>query len=116
MPLYEYRCSKCGKKFELIRKFSDALLTIHEGCGGQVEQLISAPAFHLKGHGWYATDYTKQTKTSENSDTKSEAKPEGKPEATEGKLDGSSDSKADAKPAAPAPKTDSQPSPATKTS
>src|SRR5579864_1205239 len=72
MPLYEYRCSKCGKKFELIRKFSDVPLTIHEGCGGQVEQLISAPAFHLKGHGWYATDYTKEAKTSESKDGKPE--------------------------------------------
>jgi putative FmdB family regulatory protein len=59
MPLYEYRCSKCEKKIEVIRKFSDPPLTEHEGCGGTLEQLLSAPAFQLKGTGWYVTDYTK---------------------------------------------------------
>jgi putative FmdB family regulatory protein len=59
MPLYEYRCSKCEKKIEVIRKFSDPPLTEHEGCGGALEQLLSAPAFQLKGTGWYVTDYAK---------------------------------------------------------
>ena len=59
MPLYEYRCSKCEKKIEVIRKFSDPPLTQHEGCGGTLEQLLSAPAFQLKGTGWYVTDYAK---------------------------------------------------------
>ena len=59
MPLYEYRCSKCDKKIEVIRKFSDPPLTEHEGCGGVLEQLLSAPAFQLKGTGWYVTDYAK---------------------------------------------------------
>jgi putative FmdB family regulatory protein len=45
--------------FEALQKFADAPLTVHEGCGGTVERLISAPAFHLKGTGWYATDYAK---------------------------------------------------------
>src|SRR5579872_2307682 len=59
MPLYEYECSKCGKVFETIQKFADAPLTVHEECGGHLERLLSAPAFHLKGTGWYATDYAK---------------------------------------------------------
>lgn len=59
MPLYEYRCSKCEKKIEVIRKFSDPPLTEHEGCGGALQQLLSAPAFQLKGTGWYVTDYAK---------------------------------------------------------
>src|SRR5579872_6244848 len=59
MPLYEYRCSKCEKKIEVIRKFSDPPLTEQEGCGGTLEQLLSAPAFQLKGTGWYVTDYAK---------------------------------------------------------
>ncbi len=59
MPLYEYKCHSCGKTFEALQKFSDAPLTTHEECGGQLEQLLSAPAFHLKGTGWYATDYAK---------------------------------------------------------
>jgi putative FmdB family regulatory protein len=47
MPLYEYRCSKCGDKFEVIQKFADEPLTVHEGCGGAVERLISAPGLHF---------------------------------------------------------------------
>jgi putative FmdB family regulatory protein len=59
MPLYEYKCHSCGKTFEVIQKFSDEPLKIHAECGGPVERLLSAPAFHLKGSGWYATDYGK---------------------------------------------------------
>jgi putative FmdB family regulatory protein len=43
MPLYEYRCHKCGKVFEVIQKFSDVPLAVHEDCGGEVERLLSAP-------------------------------------------------------------------------
>ena len=59
MPMYEYLCSKCGKTFELLQRFSDAPLVEHEGCGGVVERLISAPALQFKGTGWYVTDYAK---------------------------------------------------------
>ena len=59
MPLYEYLCSKCGEKFEVIQKFSDTPLTVHEACGGTVERLISLSGFSLKGTGWYATDYAR---------------------------------------------------------
>ena len=59
MPLYEYKCNSCGEVFELIQKFSDAPLTVHEKCGGAVERLISPSAFQFKGSGWYVTDYGK---------------------------------------------------------
>jgi putative FmdB family regulatory protein len=59
MPLYEYQCENCGQVFELIQKFSDEPLAIHEQCGGTVHRLISAPALHFKGSGWYVTDYAK---------------------------------------------------------
>jgi putative FmdB family regulatory protein len=59
MPLYEYRCEKCGDVFEVMQKFSDQPLTQHEGCGGAVERLLSAPAFQFKGSGWYITDYAR---------------------------------------------------------
>jgi putative FmdB family regulatory protein len=62
LPLYEYKCAQCGNIFEIIQKFSDQPLTVHEGCGGSVERLISASAFHLKGSGWYATDYASKGK------------------------------------------------------
>jgi putative FmdB family regulatory protein len=57
MPLYEYRCSKCHRVFEVLQKFSDAPLELHEDCGGPLERLISAPSFQFKGSGWYVTDY-----------------------------------------------------------
>jgi putative FmdB family regulatory protein len=59
MPLYEYQCESCGKKFEVLQKFSDEPLSVHAECGGPAHKLLSAPAFHLKGTGWYATDYAK---------------------------------------------------------
>jgi putative FmdB family regulatory protein len=59
MPLYEYKCGKCESVFEVMQKFSDEPLTVHEGCGGEVEKLISSPAFQFKGSGWYITDYAK---------------------------------------------------------
>jgi putative FmdB family regulatory protein len=68
MPLYEYQCHGCGKKFEVIQKFADEPLTKHEECGGDVERLISAPAFHFKGTGWYVTDYAKGNSGAPKSD------------------------------------------------
>jgi len=59
MPIYEYQCERCNELFELIQKFSDEPLTTHEKCGGPVHRLVSAPAFHFKGSGWYVTDYAK---------------------------------------------------------
>jgi putative FmdB family regulatory protein len=57
MPLYEYQCSSCGQTFEVLQRFSDLPLTSHEGCGGSVKRLLSAPALQFKGTGWYVTDY-----------------------------------------------------------
>ncbi len=57
MPIYEYECLKCKKTFDKIQKFSDPLLTECPSCGGDVQRLMSAPAFILKGDGWYTTDY-----------------------------------------------------------
>ena len=59
MPLYEYKCQGCGDTFEVIQKFSDEPLTLHEKCGGKVERVLSAPALQFKGSGWYVNDYGK---------------------------------------------------------
>ena len=59
MPLYEYECSACNHRFEIIQKFSDAPITECPRCSGTLRKLQSAPAFQLKGTGWYATDYPK---------------------------------------------------------
>lgn len=61
MPLYEYRCERCGDVFEAMQKFSDAPLTVHDNCGGRVERLLSAPALRFKGSGWYVTDYARKS-------------------------------------------------------
>lgn len=80
MPLYEYKCDNCGEKFEVMQKFSDSPLTIHEGCGGQVERLLSPPALQFKGSGWYVTDYARNgtAKSSDGSESKSESKGDAK--------------------------------------
>src|SRR6478736_8045316 len=68
MPLYEYRCKKCGHIFEKIVKFSDKPIKKCPECGGVVEQTISAPAVQFKGSGWYVTDYAKKAHSSSSSD------------------------------------------------
>ena len=60
MPLYEYQCRDCGRRLEIIQKFSDDPLTECSECRGTLEKVLSAPAFHLKGSGWYKTDYAQK--------------------------------------------------------
>jgi putative FmdB family regulatory protein len=57
MPIYEYRCLDCGHQFELMQKISDPPAETCTSCSGTVQKLISRSAFHLKGSGWYVTDY-----------------------------------------------------------
>jgi len=76
MPLYEYLCQNCGHQFERIQKFSDAPIAECPKCGGPVQKLVSSPAFHLKGTGWYATDYARQGDKAASADSKSSAKSE----------------------------------------
>ena len=68
MPIYEYECSACGHHEEVIQNFSDKPLTKCPGCSGKMNKLISQSAFHLKGSGWYVTDYTDSKKPPASSD------------------------------------------------
>ena len=64
MPLYEYKCEACGKRFEVIRKFSDPPLEVCTQCGkGPIQRLKSSPAIQFKGTGWYITDYSQKGKS-----------------------------------------------------
>jgi putative FmdB family regulatory protein len=79
MPLYEYQCEACQRRFEVIRKFSDPELQVCTLCGkGPVQRLMSSPAIQFKGSGWYITDYSQKgksgsesTSTTSTSDSKS---------------------------------------------
>jgi len=75
MPLYEYKCQSCGEIFEIIQKFSDEPLKVHEKCGGPVERLISRSSLKFKGTGWYVTDYagTGNGKSKQSKDDKKES-------------------------------------------
>ena len=87
MPIYEYECLKCHTVEEVLQKFSDRPLTKCKHCSGKLQKLISHNSFHLKGTGWYVTDYagkaqgsatdTKEPNKSSASDSKS-AKSESK--------------------------------------
>ena len=58
MPIYEYNCKRCGD-FEITQRMSEDPLKKCPTCGTKVTKLISTSAFHLKGSGWYMTDYGK---------------------------------------------------------
>lgn len=57
MPIYEYECGACGKVHEILQKMSDNPLTECPECTGRLHKRISQCTFHLKGSGWYVTDY-----------------------------------------------------------
>lgn len=81
MPIYEYECTKCGHHEELLQKFSDSPLEACPVCKGRMKKLMSMNTFHLKGSGWYVTDYAGKTGGGESKSgsaggaSKGEAKP-----------------------------------------
>lgn len=87
MPIYEYQCADCGHRLEVICKMSDAPLVDCPACTQPaLRKLLSAPAFHLKGGGWYQTDFkggakkpagdgeANEASTAEPKETKQDAK------------------------------------------
>ena len=71
MPIYEYRCLDCDHEFERMQKFSDPPLQACPICEGTVQKLISRSTFHLKGDGWYVTDYARKSGNNGKSETTS---------------------------------------------
>src|SRR5258708_24333080 len=66
MPIYEYMCKKCGN-FDIMQRITEDPLKKCPTCGAKVTKLISRSAFHLKGSGWYMTDYGKNGSNNSNS-------------------------------------------------
>ena len=105
MPIYEYQCTKCNERTEVIQKFTDPPYAVCDKCGGDVRKLMSAPAIQFKGSGFYKTDYASaaskaETKSeSSSSDSKpSESKSETKSESkSETKSESKSESKTETK-------------------
>ena len=102
MPIYEYQCQACGERHDALQKFSEGALRKCPACGKlKLKKLVSAAAFHLKGTGWYATDFRDKGKTKDKdkgdgegstavsaakptetaAETKTDAKVETKPES-----------------------------------
>jgi putative FmdB family regulatory protein len=109
MPLYEYECDACGKRFEKIQKFSDPAPDRCEQCGsGPVRKLLSSPAIQFKGSGWYITDYANKGKSDPAAGKSKDsgaatADSAGKSAASEGTTKTDGPAAAAAAPAAPAP-------------
>lgn len=92
MPIYEYECTKCGLTEEVFQKISDKPLTRCHECSGKLRKLISNSAFHLKGSGWYVTDYAKKPGKKSHSETSAPSKASSPSSSTES-TDTPSDSK-----------------------
>ena len=68
MPLYEYECDACGRRFEVILKSADTTVETCTHCGkGPVHRQLSSPAIQFKGTGWYVTDYAQKGKSDSSS-------------------------------------------------
>ena len=79
MPFYEYTCQNCGHELEALQKMSDKALSECPNCQqSTLTKKVSAPAFHLKGNGWYVTDFKdKNKKEDKSTEKKSEGKASG---------------------------------------
>lgn len=102
MPLYEYQCEACNRRFEVIRKFSDPELEVCTLCGkGPVQRLMSSPAIQFKGSGWYITDYSQKGKAGSESSSSSSSSSSSDSKSSSGESSTTkSDTAAPAKPAA----------------
>jgi putative FmdB family regulatory protein len=104
MPLYEYECGACGRRFELIRRFSDPAVDVCTLCGkGPVNRLVSSPAIQFKGSGWYITDYAQKKKSEdtpkEKTETAAKESPSGAASSGESKSDTGTKSESTSAPA-----------------
>ena len=119
MPIYAYKCLSCGKEQDVLRKISDALLTVCPSCGKETfAKQLTAPGFQLKGSGWYATDFKGGNKpAAASADAQTGPKTEGKTDTkTDTKADPKTDKKTDTKTTSEPAKTEAKPAETASTS
>jgi len=97
VPIYEYECSKCRQITEALQKFSDSPLKDCPHCSGRLKRLMSINSFHLKGSGWYVTDYagkkgSSQPSKSSREESATQKEKASKPEKTDSSSKSSSES------------------------
>lgn len=95
MPIYEYRCKKCGKSVEAIQKVDDPPLKKCETCSGPLEKLISRSSFQLRGGGWFDSGYSSGSGSgsSGSSGSSSKSSSDDKKSSGEGKKSSGDDKK-----------------------
>ena len=91
MPIYEYECSECGSIEEVLQNFSEKPLKKCKNCSGKLHKLISQSTFHLKGTGWYVTDYANKSSASSQASASSTDKTAEKPTKKAKKTSGGTD-------------------------
>ena len=101
MPIYEYKCQKCGSHIEKRQSINDEPLRVCENCGGDLEKLISLSGFQFKGAGWYVTDYAGKK-------TGNGAKPDTSEKSSSGESTASSDTASKPTETKPSPTKDSK--------
>jgi len=93
MPIYGYRCRKCNREFEVVQSITAPELKSCKFCKGPVTKLVSVSSFHLKGSGWYVTDYGGRQAPPKETAAKSETAAETPAPATETASSSTSDGK-----------------------
>jgi putative FmdB family regulatory protein len=99
MPFYEYQCKSCGHALEAMQKINDAPLKKCPHCGkSQLQRLMSAPVFRLKGGGWYETDFKGDQDNKRNLADRPEASDEKPKDAAKDSTKEGGETKAEAAP------------------
>lgn len=103
MPIYAFDCDACGHHFDRLQKISDPDPDTCPACGKRaIRRALTAPAFRLKGAGWYETDFKSDKEKKRNLAGESEVG--GKSESAPAVEPAKAEAKAESKPAAaPAP-------------
>jgi putative FmdB family regulatory protein len=95
VPIYEYKCDN-GHVFDVLQKMTDESLTECVECGAPAHRVLTAPAVHFKGSGFYNTDYGKR-KGGGNGSSGGEGSSESKSSDSSSSSDSGSSSGSDSK-------------------